>query len=131
MCQYILCVNCGYHVCRHCSLLFNKAWIGRQTHRDAKQNNAYDSDMNLDTDKTNNTNHHVGKRSSATRCPDIFGVRIPNNGRVLAATISHQVVHVALPGHICEIISTIKQMRTVKLSDKDLLCGEEAVLLVV
>lgn len=131
MCQYILYATCGHHVCRHCSLFFNKAWISRQTHRGAKENNACDSDMTLDTDKTDNTNHHVGKRSSAKRCPDIFGVRIPNNGRVLAAAISHQVVHVALPGHICEIISTIKQIRTVKLSDKDLLRGEEAVLLVV
>lgn len=52
----------------------------------------------------NHTHRHVGKGTADKRCPDVFGVRKPNNGRVLAAAISHQVVHVALPGHVCEII---------------------------
>lgn len=36
-------------------------------------------------------------------CPNIFGVRIPNNGAILTAAIGHQVFHVALPRHIQEI----------------------------
>lgn len=36
-------------------------------------------------------------------CPNIFGVRIPNNGAILTAAIGHQVIHVALPRHIQEI----------------------------
>lgn len=32
-------------------------------------------------------------------CPNIFGVRIPNNGAILTAAIGHQIVHVALPRH--------------------------------
>lgn len=35
--------------------------------------------------------------------PNIFGVRIPNNGAILTAAIGHQVFHVALPRHIQEI----------------------------
>jgi len=36
-------------------------------------------------------------------CPNIFGVRIANNGAILTAAIGHQVFHVALPRHIQEI----------------------------
>lgn len=52
------------------------------------------------------TNRNVGKRATRMRSPDVFWVRIPNNGRVLAAAISHQVFHVASPGHVCEIATT-------------------------
>lgn len=36
-------------------------------------------------------------------CPNIFGVRIPNNGAILTAAIGHQVLHVALPRHVQEM----------------------------
>lgn len=58
---------------------------------------------------TEHTNRYVGKDAADERCPDIFRVRVANNGRVLGAAISHQVVHVALPGHICEISSKMKE----------------------
>lgn len=32
-------------------------------------------------------------------CPNILGVRVPNNGAILTAAIGHQIVHVALPRH--------------------------------
>lgn len=35
-------------------------------------------------------------------CPNIFGVRVPNNGAILTAAIGHQIVHVALPRHADE-----------------------------
>lgn len=46
------------------------------------------------------TYRHVSKCTAAKRGPYVFRVRVPNNGRVLAAAISHQVVNVALPGHV-------------------------------
>lgn len=98
---------------------FNKAWLCRQTHRDAKC--TCTSCVTEDTDNTDHTNRYVGKGTADKRCPDVFGVRVPNNGRVLAAAISHQVVHVALPGHICEISSKIKKIRRAKVGHKRLL----------
>lgn len=112
--QCILCVTTGYHV-YHTLLAFssfNKAWLCRQTHRDAKCR--WTSCVIPDIHKTDHTNRYVGKGTADTWCPDVFGVRVPNNGRVLAAAISHQVVHVALPGHIYEISSKMKKVRRVK-----------------
>lgn len=45
--------------------------------------------------------------ASGVRCPNIFGVRIPNNGAILTAAIGHQVVHVALPRHVRENVRYI------------------------
>ena len=47
------------------------------------------------------TYRYVNKDPTGKRCPDVFGVHVSNNGRVLAGAISHQVIHVALPGHVC------------------------------
>lgn len=69
------------------------------------------------TGQESHTHRHVCKGTAGVRCPDVFGVRIPNNGRVLAAAISHQVVHVALPGHFCEIISKMRVLGKVGVTN--------------
>lgn len=43
-------------------------------------------------------------------CPNIFSVRISNNGAILTAAIGHQVLHVALPRHIQEIDAIYKKI---------------------
>lgn len=47
-------------------------------------------------------------------CPNIFGVRVPNNGAILTAAIGHQIVHVALPRHVEEkgVLDLLKKKPT-------------------
>lgn len=45
----------------------------------------------------------IAEITAGVRCPDVFAVRIPNNGAILTAAIGHQVIHVALPRHAQEI----------------------------
>lgn len=42
-------------------------------------------------------------------CPNIFGIRVPNNGAILTAAIGHQVIQVALPRHVQEIDAIYKK----------------------
>lgn len=49
-------------------------------------------------------------------CPNIFGVRVPNNGAILTAAIGHQIIHVALPRHAEEsgVLDIIFSKKTTK-----------------
>lgn len=108
-CQCILCVTTGYHVYHTLLALpsFNKAWLCSEKHRWAKC--AFSSFVTLDADTQFHTHRYGGEGTAGMGCPDVFGVRVTNNGRVLAAAISHQVVHVAVPGHVCGISSKMKK----------------------
>lgn len=130
VCDRIPCVS---HTA--CLSSFNKALLCRETHRGVKWAHISSETLTWDTNNKNHTDRYVGKGTAVKRCPDVFCVRVPNNGRVLAAAINHQVVHVAFPRHVCEISSTIKKRRTVtlwlkRLSDDQQNC-KEAVLSVV
>lgn len=50
-------------------------------------------------------------------CPNIFGVRVPNNGAILTAAIGHQIVHVALPRHAQEkgVLGILKKKPNTKV----------------
>lgn len=110
-CQCILCVTTGYHVYHTLLALpsFNKAWLCSEKHRCAIC--AFSSFVTLEADTQFHTHRYVGEGTAGMGCPDVFGVRVTNNGRVLAAAISHQVLHVAVPGHVCGISSKMRQTK--------------------
>lgn len=112
--QCFLCATTEYHV-YHTGRLSLKAWLDWLTVWGAENLQPSNAAIAHTYGHKNYTHRNVGKCTAGTRCPDVFGVRIPNNGRVLAAAISHQVVHVALPGHFCEIISKMRMLRKVVL----------------
>lgn len=63
---------------------------------------------------------YVGESTTSVWCPDVFSVRVPNNGGVLAAAIGHQVIHVGLPGHACVLV----QMKNYFLIERRELSGK-------
>lgn len=48
---------------------------------------------------------YAAESASLRRSPDILGVRVADDGGILAAAVRHQVIHVALPRHGLSLLS--------------------------